>query len=53
MTLAFEDANSTLLEVVSVADIYAQEDIDDNLVDILKLMFGRDFEPVFSSRYLG
>ena len=44
MTLAFEDANSTLLEVVGVADINAQEGIDDNLVDILKLALGRYFE---------
>ena len=41
MTLAFEDANSKLLDVVSVADVFAEERVDDSLVEILKL---RDFE---------
>ena len=43
MTLAFEDANSKLLDVVSVADVEAEEWVDDSLVEILRLMFGRDF----------
>ena len=43
VTLAFEDANSTLLDVVSVADVDAVECVDDSLVEILKLRFGRDF----------
>ena len=43
MTLAFEDANSKLLDVVSLADVDAEERVDDNLVEILKLRFGRDF----------
>ena len=42
MILAFEDANSKLLDVVSVADVDAEERVDDNLVEILKLRFGRD-----------
>ena len=37
MTLAFEDTNSKLLDVVSVADVDAKECVDDSLVDILKL----------------
>ena len=41
VTLAFEDDNSTLLEVVSVADFDTKECA---LVKILKVMFGRDFE---------
>ena len=45
MTLAFEDANSKLLDVVNVADVDAEERVDDSLVEILKLRFGRDFEP--------
>ena len=44
VTLAFEDDNSTLLEVVSVADFDTKECADDSLVKILKVMFGRDFE---------
>ena len=44
MTLAFEDGNSKLLGVVSVADVDAEERVDDNLVEILKQRFGRDFE---------
>ena len=40
MTLAFEGANSTLLDVVSIADFNAQERVDDSLVDILMLKFG-------------
>ena len=45
MTLAFEDTNSKLLGVVSVTDVDAEERDDDSLVEILKLRFGRDFEP--------
>ena len=48
MTLAFEDANSKLLDVVSIADQDdAEERVDDSLVEILKLRFGRDFVPCF------
>ena len=43
MTLAFEEANSKLLDVVSVADVDADECVDNSLVEILKLKFGRDF----------
>ena len=44
VTLAFEYANSKLLDVVSVADVDAMERDDDSLVKILKLRFGRNFE---------
>ena len=37
MTLEFEDANSKLVDVVSVAD--AEERVDDSMVEILK--FGK------------
>ena len=39
MILAFEDAISKLLDVVSVADVDAKERIDNSLVEIMKLMF--------------
>ena len=40
MTLTFEDANSKLLDVVSVAvQDDAEERVDDSLVAILKLIF--------------
>ena len=39
MTLAFEDANSKLLDVVSVAEVDAKERVDNSLVEIMKLMF--------------
>ena len=44
VTLAFEDANSKLIDVVSVADVDAEERVHDNLVEIMKLRFGKDFE---------
>ena len=43
MTLAFEDVNSKLLVVVSVADFDAKECVDDSLVEILELRLGRVF----------
>ena len=42
MTLAFQDAFLKLLDVVSVADVDAEERVDDSLVEILKLKLGRD-----------
>ena len=51
MTLAFEGDRSKLLDVVSVADVDAKERVVDSLIEILKLGFGRDFEPEFWSRY--
>ena len=53
MTLAFEDANSKLLDVVSVADVDAEERVDNSLVKILKLKFGQDFEAEVWSRFCG
>ena len=40
MTLACEDANSKLVDVVSVADDDAEKRIDGSLVQIWKLKFG-------------
>ena len=50
VTLAFEYANSKLLDVVSVADVDAMERVDNSLVKIMKLKF-RDFEPEYLSRF--
>ena len=40
VTLACEDANSKLVEVVTVADVDAEKCVDDSLVQIWKLRFG-------------
>ena len=50
MTLAFKDANSKVLDVVSVANVDTEERVNDSLVEILKLRFGQDFEVYFLSR---
>ena len=42
--MTFEDANSKLLDVVSVADVDVEEWVDDSLVEILKLKFCHDYE---------
>ena len=48
MTWALEDANSKLVDVVTVADVDAEEPVDDSLVEILKrilyLVFGHKVE---------
>ena len=44
MTLAVEDANSKLLDVVSVADVNAEECVDNCLVEVLMLRLGKDFD---------
>ena len=48
MTLAFEDANSKL---VNDADVHAEERVEDSLVEIWKLRFGRVFICCFWSQY--
>ena len=40
VTLTCEDANSKLVEVVTVADVDAEKRVDDSLMQILKLKFG-------------
>ena len=40
VTLACEDANSKLVEIVIVADVDAQKRVGDSLVQIWKLKFG-------------
>ena len=39
MTLAYEEANSKLVEVVNVADGDAEKRVDDSIVQIWKLKF--------------
>ena len=40
VTLECEDANSKLVEVISVADVDSEKRVDDSLVQIWKLKFG-------------
>ena len=40
MTLACEDANSKLVEVVSVADVDAEDNVGNSLLQIWELTFG-------------
>ena len=40
-----------LIDFASVADVDDEERVGSSLVEILKLKFGRDFEPCFWSRY--
>ena len=47
MTLACEDANSKLVEVVTVADVDAEKSVHDSLVQIWKLNFGHKVKYLF------
>ena len=40
MTLACEDVNSKLIEIITVADVDAKKCVDDSLVQIWKVKFG-------------
>ena len=42
VTLACEDANSKLVEVVTVADVDAKKLVNDSLIQISKLKFGQN-----------
>ena len=54
MTLACEDANSKLVEVVTVADnVDAEKRVDDKLVQIWKLKFGHKVKFFFRIRAQG
>ena len=44
VTLTCEDANSKLVEVVTVADVDAEKCVDDSLVQIWKLKFGHQIK---------
>ena len=47
MTLECEDANSKLVEVVTVTDVDAQKCVDDSLVQIWKLKSGHKVNSLF------
>ena len=47
MTLACEDGNSKLIEVVTVADIDVEKCDDDSLVQIWNLKFGHEIKFLF------
>ena len=49
VTLACEDVNPKLVQAVSVADVYAKERVDNNLVEILELNFCQNIESVVCS----
>ena len=48
MSLAYEDANSKLVDVVTVAD---EDRVGNNLLRIWKLRFGQDSEVEFQTRF--
>ena len=50
MTLAFEDANSKLVEVFIVADVDDEKRVSDNLVQIPKPNFGHNVEFFFEHK---
>ena len=48
MTLACENTNSKLVEVVTVADVGAEKRVDNSLVQIWKLKFGHTVKFLFT-----
>ena len=48
VTLACEDANSKLVEVVTVADVDDEDRVGNSLLQIWKLRFGHNAELLFS-----
>ena len=47
MTLTCEDANSKLVEVVTVADVDSEDHVGNSLLQIWELMFGRKAKLLF------
>ena len=47
VTLAFEDANSKLVEVVTVADVDDEDRVDNSLLHIWKRRFGHKIKLLF------
>ena len=47
MTLAFEDDNSKLVEVVSVADVDDEDRVHNSFLQIWKLRFGQKAKLLF------
>ena len=52
MTLAFEDANSKLVEVVTVADVDDEDHVVNSLLQIWKLSFGHKVKLLFNFKIL-
>ena len=50
MTLACEDSNSKLVEVVTVANVDAEDHVG-NGNEVMKLNLGRDYEARFWSQF--
>ena len=48
MTLAFEDDNSKLVEVVTVADVDDEDRVGNSVLQIWKLRSGHKVEPLFT-----
>ena len=53
MTLACEDANSKLVEVVTVADVDTEDHVGNSLLQIWELTFGPKAKLLFRVRLLG
>ena len=53
MTLACEDDNSTLVEIVAVAHVDDEKRVENNLVQIWKVKFGQVFDQTLSTRFQG
>ena len=51
MTLACEDANSKLVDIVTVADVDDEDHVGNSLLQILELRFGQDFEVEVQARF--
>ena len=52
MTLACEDANSKLVEIVTVADVDAEDHVGNSLLQIWELTFGpKTFVQTLSTRF--
>ena len=47
MTLAFEDGNSKLVEVVTVVEVNDEKRVDNSLVQIWKVNFGHKVKFLF------
>ena len=53
MTLACEDANSKLVEVVSVVDVDDKDCVGNSLLQIWKLRFGHEAKLLFRAKAKG
>ena len=53
MTLACEDANSKLVEVVTVADVDSEDNVGNILLQILELTFGPKSKLLFRLEHKG